>query len=237
MAGVSEKNKEINVVMAVDDAAIRMSLGYLFSVVLEYNLRASSDFGEVLNILDQLRQPQVLIVCGPAEESIELIRAASRLPQVSAILALDREGGGSFGANAFRAGAVDVVRPPFGLKEMALRVQLRLGEGLGFDELGQENLNWEAEAFFANEAQLTTAEAQVARILIGRDGEIVTRDELSHLIDHRPWKYGDRKFDVHVAKIRKKFHAAFGSKIEVKTIRSAGYKLTIQEGGQFVQLH
>lgn len=227
----------ISVVLAVEDASIRMSLGYLFSVVLEYDFKATS----VLEDADSLVRPsgngRVLIVSGEQAKSLDLVRKVAKSDVPPVIVVLDHLSDGQFGAEAFRAGATDVVRPPFALKEMAYRVQLRVDEMPALEDLSQERVNWDAEAYVANEAQLTTAEAQVARILIRHDGEIVSRDDLSYQIDQRPWKYGDRKFDVHVAKIRKKFQAAFGAKIEVETVRSAGYKLTFLEDGPSSGIH
>ncbi len=229
LGSLDNKQKPISVIMAVEDAGIRMSLGYLFSVVFEYDLKASSNFADVLDMIVDDDSSKVLIVSGDCQKSLELIAKVNELSNPPDILALDHKCDGLFGIAAFRAGATDVVRPPFALKEMAYRVQLRLNKIPELDELEEEKVNWDAEAFVANEAKLTTAEAQIARVLIRHDSEIVSRDDLSLVIDQRPWKYGDRKFDVHVAKIRKKFHAAFGSKIEVKTVRSAGYRLTISE--------
>jgi two-component system, OmpR family, response regulator len=62
--------------------------------------------------------------------------------------------------------------------------------------------------------------------LFSHDGQIVTRDDLSYAVDARPWRYGDRKFDVHVAKIRKKLLDSFGSQMSVSTVRSSGYCLS-----------
>ncbi|WP_372886857.1 winged helix-turn-helix domain-containing protein [Shimia sp.] len=208
-----------------------MSLGYLFSVVFDYEVKTSADFTEIPGMIAQIGAPAVLIVSGGASRSLALIAEVSRMPAPPQILALDHDCDGAFGVAAFRAGACDVVRPPFALREMAYRVQLRLGRPPEVAGLDEEKVTWDAEAFVANQARLTTAEAQIARVLIRHDSEIVSRDDLSLMIDRRPWKYGDRKFDVHVAKIRKKFHAAFGSRIEVKTVRSAGYRLTICEEG------
>ena len=45
---------------------------------------------------------------------------------------------------------------------------------------------------------LTQAEARVLRVLAARQGQIVTRDDLSMHLYGMPWTYGDRRFDVHV---------------------------------------
>ncbi|KKN39508.1 hypothetical protein LCGC14_0742560 [marine sediment metagenome] len=63
------------------------------------------------------------------------------------------------------------------------------------------------------------------RVLYAQDGKIVSRDEMSLAVDARPWRYGDRKFDVHVAKLRKKLSKSFGDGISVSTVRSSGYRL------------
>ena len=234
---MDNSSKPVSIIMAVEDAGIRMSLGYLFSIVFEYDLKASSEFGDIREMIVSGDSQQVLIISGDPQKSLELIAEVSLLSNPPDIIALDHKCDGSFGFAAFRAGAADVVRPPFALKEMAYRVQLRLNKISDIADLDEEKVNWDAEAFVANEAKLTTAEAQIARVLIRHDSEIVTRDDLSLVIDQRPWKYGDRKFDVHVAKIRKKFQAAFGTKIEVKTVRSAGYKLTITEDNLDSRVH
>ncbi|WP_353340392.1 winged helix-turn-helix domain-containing protein [Pelagimonas sp. KU-00592-HH] len=230
-------DNRISVVLAVEDASIRMSLGYLFSVVLEYDFKATSILEDAASLLRPSGSGRVLIISGDQDKSLELVRKVAKTDTPPVIVVLDHLSDGQFGAQSFRAGATDVVRPPFALKEMAYRIQLRVDEMPALEEFSQERVNWDAEAYVANEAQLTTAEAQVARILIRHDGEIVSRDDLSYQIDQRPWKYGDRKFDVHVAKIRKKFQAAFGAKIEVETVRSAGYKLTFLEDGLSSGVH
>jgi DNA-binding response OmpR family regulator len=239
MKSEAKQPKQVFAMMAVADAGIRMSFGYLFTVVLERSLHASSSCAEVMQNLESGQQCKVLIISCPNEEaeSLELIRHAAQMPNPPVIIVLDSKGGSGFGAEAFKAGADDVVRPPYPLKEFAYRLKTRLNEKADLEELAEEKISWDAEAFVARQARLTTAEAQVVRILISKDGEIVTRDDLSHAIDHRPWTYGDRKFDVHVAKIRKKLQAAFGSTISVKTIRSAGYTLTVDEGGLETSSH
>lgn len=60
-------------------------------------------------------------------------------------------------------------------------------------------------------------------------GQIVTRDTLSLAIDNKPWSYGNRKFDVHVARIRKKLDSAYGGDLKLRTVRSAGYQLTVNQ--------
>lgn len=215
------------------DVGMRVALNHLFSVIYRRAVRTTADCADAACLLQAGMRPRVLVV-GQAErggDDIALIRAAAGLQDGPFVIALDRQHTPGDGVTAFLAGADDVVRPPFPLKEFALRLCARLGPALcGVEgrDLDMQS-DWDAEADIACRAGLTSAEAQVVHVLIARSGRIVTRDDLSHAIDRRPWTYGDRKFDVHVAKIRKKLTVTFGSRISVRTVRSSGYRLTMND--------
>lgn len=222
------------------DAAIGIAMEHLFSVILHRPARIVADDREARGLLEQGLRPQVLIA-GRGRSStaaLGLIRQAAELEPTPFIVALDWRDRPEAGVQAFLAGADDVVCAPVPLKEFALRLRARLGGGLcGLDE-GNVDLtsDWDAEADIVCRAGLTEAESQVINMLLSHSGQIVTRDALSQAIDRRPWTYGDRKFDVHVAKIRKKLTAAFGPRISVRTVRSSGYMLTLADGGAAAEL-
>ncbi|MDK3016732.1 winged helix-turn-helix domain-containing protein [Pseudodonghicola flavimaris] len=233
MDGSRDRETRQHAVLIVEtDIASRLALEHLFSVILRQPLRACADCSEAMGLLAEGCRPAMAIVgkCDRAGADLELIACAAAVGV--RVIALDWLERPEQAAEAFLAGACDVVRVPFTLKEMALRFRARLvgSPGVGLagnwsDELDFD-ADWEAEADIALRAGLTAAEAQVVHILISRSGHIVTRDELSHAIDQRPWAYGDRKFDVHIAKIRKKLTAAFGHRIAVRTERASGYRMT-----------
>ena len=228
-----EQQRRAFVLVAESDGSIRVSLGYLFEVVCHRSVHLLSDCAAAVRLLDTGPSLQVVVVgCHGANNNghLELIRAAAAMQPRPLVIAVDHEGTPKNGVNAFLAGADDVVRLPFSLKEFALRLRVRMeAAGVSCDFDAEGNDDWDAEAHVAHQAGLTAAEAQVLRVLIRRDGRIVSRDELSRAIDHRPWDYGDRKFDVHVARIRRKLGATFGDRISVRTIRSAGYQLTVTD--------
>ena len=214
------------------NASVRMSLDYLFGVVCRRNVQTMSDWVEAVRVLTCGPVPEIVVVgCfGTNNGHLEMIRTAAAMTPKPLVIAVDHEGTPENGVSAFLAGADEVVRLPFSLMEFALRLRGRM-EAFGivseFD-FGTDD-DWDAEAHVAHQAGLTSAEAQVLRVLIRRDGKIVSREELSRAIDNRPWDYGDRKFDVHVGKIRKKLKMTFDARISVRTIRSAGYRLTMNE--------
>ncbi|MEI4472034.1 helix-turn-helix domain-containing protein [Frigidibacter sp. MR17.24] len=73
--------------------------------------------------------------------------------------------------------------------------------------------------------RLTPNEADILRVLVREAGRTVTRDALSRQIDRCDWEYGDRKFDVHVTRIRRKLSLSFGDRYHVAAVRSEGYRL------------
>jgi two-component system, OmpR family, response regulator len=222
-----------NLALVVDsDASVRMSLDYLFGVVCRRNVQTMPNCIESLKVLACETVPEIVVVgCfGPNNGHLEMIRAAAALTPRPMVIAVDHDGTPENGVRAFLAGADEVVRLPFSLMEFALRLKGRMdavGKAYEFDFGADED--WDAEAHVAQQAGLTSAEAQVLRVLIRRDGKTVSREELSRAIDNRSWSYGDRKFDVHVGKIRKKLKTSFADKISVSSIRSVGYRLTMNE--------
>lgn len=222
------------------DLACRMGLQHLFAVILGRSARVTADGAEVLGALRGGVRPRLVVVglCSGQDVALAVIGAAKATG--ACVIALDWRQASDWAVRAFLAGADDVAPAPIRLKEFALRMAARLGpqdSGLAACQLDL-TADWETEADIALRAGLTEAEARVVSILIGGGGHIVTRDELSLAIDQRPWDYGDRKFDVHVAKIRKKLCKAFGTRITVSTVRALGYRMTIAgsdlspQGGQ-----
>ncbi len=139
------------------------------------------------------------------------------------IIVIDHVADEHSSADALAAGADDVLRMPYPPCEFEARLALRMRQaqmsvtGNGVDV-----------PLFAR-AQLTPMESEITRVLIAHKGRIVTRNQLSQKFDQSDWLYGDRKFDVHITKIRKKLQAAFGERYIVRTIRSKGYTIQLSD--------
>ena len=108
---------------------------------------------------------------------------------------------------------------PFSLREFDARLRLRLRDR-GVAPAGESD-----EGGLAKLA-LTPVEARIVDLLMRDKGRIVTRNELSRLLHDCDWEYGDRKFDVHITKIRKKLRKGFGDRYTVRAVRSVGYLLS-----------
>jgi len=216
------------------DPALAHPLKYLFLVILKHRFETISSFQKISELEIDLSTKSVVLVHVPRECDGE-IQAVDRLKSLDKkpVIIVLRERENNCGIDAFLAGADDVVQWPCPLEELAARVGVRLGHVLDREHFRNGKVQWETEAYISERAQLTTVEAEILRVLYSRQGEIVSRDEMSHAIDGRPWQYGDRKFDVHVGRIRKKFSREFGPEISVATVRSSGYRLLTvnQDGG------
>lgn len=70
---------------------------------------------------------------------------------------------------------------------------------------------------------LTAAEFSLLEILLGRAGNIVTRDELTRTVLGRSLTPYDRSIDVHVSKLRKKLGRGTDNRERIKSVRGSGY--------------
>ncbi len=139
------------------------------------------------------------------------------------IIVIDHAGTANSAADALAAGADDVLRMPLQAHELVARVALRMRQA------GMAEKSISLETPLIARAQLTPVEADIMRILLSHRGQIVSRNQLSRQLDKADWLYGDRKFDVHITRIRKKLRAAFGNRYLVCTIRSKGYLVQISD--------
>lgn len=137
------------------------------------------------------------------------------------IFALDRADTERSAAHAFAAGADDVLRMPFRAAEFEARLQRVLRPGHPADTTPPPT---ELEELTAR-LDLTPVEGRILEVLLDRVGQIVTRNELSQALHGTDWAYGDRRFDVHVTRIRRKLREVGDTGYAVQTIRSVGYML------------
>ena len=63
----------------------------------------------------------------------------------------------------------------------------------------------------------------------GRQVVIGQGDELSQHLYGRDWDYQDRRFDVHIGRIRRKIRDTFKGLYAIQTIRSAGYMFEVKK--------
>ena len=157
----------------------------------------------------------VVAVDAPAEPPLALLsRLRVQLPDCL-LIAVDVCDSADSAMRAFAAGAHDVLRLPFRPAEY----EVRLSRGLVRTQLYGDVI---AESLVAR-LDLTDVQKRILRMLATRQGDIVTRNELSQRLFGTNWSYGDRRFDVHMTQIRRKLREATDDIYTVQTVRSRGY--------------
>jgi two-component system, OmpR family, response regulator CpxR len=88
------------------------------------------------------------------------------------------------------------------------------------------------EATYAGQPiALTTVEFDVLHLLAAASGRVVSRGEISKVALGRPYTAYDRSVDMHVMNLRRKLQVVAGERVQIKTVRSAGYLLVVEPGG------
>jgi DNA-binding response OmpR family regulator len=129
-------------------------------------------------------------------------------------------------------GADDYITKPFSVRELLARVRAilrrvngpeRLPDELRFDDVVVDFRRYEARKNGVA-LDMTRKEFGVLRLLAGRAGEVVTRDELLNEV----WGYDStpttRTVDNHVASLRAKLEASPSQPRHLLTIHGVGYK-------------
>lgn len=233
-----EGHTKISLLLISADEDVRTEVSRMIERVLCCDLAVAGAIEDVQNEPRQTSLYDLILVQLPEnpDATFDAIKEITTAPDGPLVMVLNNAGSES-GVLSLLAGAVDVVDWPISINELALRILLRLGKSLDHAHLYRSERLCEIEAIVASSADLTVKEAQILHVLFMNTGEIVSRDALSLEVDARLWRYGDRKFDVHVAKIRKKLVGMFDDAIDLSTIRSSGYQLTVKRDlGELLQI-
>jgi two-component system response regulator CpxR len=75
--------------------------------------------------------------------------------------------------------------------------------------------------------ELTGVEFALLEVLMHSPGKVIAREELAEVVLGRKFNPLDRSLDMHLSRLRKKLAEGSAHEDRVKTIRGAGYQLTI----------
>lgn len=144
-------------------------------------------------------------------------------------------------------GADDYLPKPFNPRELVARIHAilrrtarvgaqaedRLGERATPIHLQELTVNVDRrEATYAGQPiALTTVEFDVLHQIAAAEGRVVSRAEISKVALGRPYTAYDRSVDMHVMNLRRKLQLVAGERAQIKTVRSAGYMLVVDAGG------
>jgi two-component system response regulator CpxR len=178
----------------------------------------------------------VLDVMLPGRNGFTLLRelraTAPRLP----IVMLTARGEPVDRILGLELGADDYVAKPFDPRELAARLRAvlrRTGsdgpvagspEALAAGRLRLDVAHRRAEVD-GQPLALTAAEWRVLACLVGAQGRLVNRSDLTETALGRRLTAFDRSVDTHVNNLRRKLERAGGAGIEIRAVRGAGYEL------------
>ncbi|APZ50352.1 helix-turn-helix domain-containing protein [Salipiger abyssi] len=149
------------------------------------------------------------------DDMLALIASTRRHAPDAVILAVDHGNRPRGAAEAFAAGADDALRADHDPSELQARLAVRL----------QSAAQVSQRAARLVQLGLTPIEERIFVYLNAHRDEIVDRPTLARVLGEETWAYGDRRFDVHIVRIRQKLEAHFGDSLRVRTIRAQGYVL------------
>ncbi len=175
----------------------------------------------------------VLDIMLPGEDGLSIcrrLRVASRVP----IIMLTARGEDIDRIVGLEMGADDYLPKPFNPRELVARIRAVLRRN---EPIPQTGRRFQAGDFLvdldarsvtrekAGRIELTSAEFDLLECFIARPGRILSRDQLMDWTRGRGADPLDRTIDVQVSRLRKKINN--GSGPVIKTVRNAGYVLTV----------
>jgi two-component system, OmpR family, response regulator len=141
-------------------------------------------------------------------------------------------------------GADDYIIKPFLLREVVMRIRAVLdrygaaisrsdpycqdstGERFHFEAGILDTCKRAVTSSAGRDLNLTSTEFELLAILLRNQGRILSRDELSMMLNGRAWVPSDRTLDGHIARVRRKIEPTGGRPQLIKSVRNVGYVYT-----------
>ncbi len=163
-------------------------------------------------------------------EVLRTIRQQSMIP----VIMLTARGDDVDRIVGLEIGADDYLTKPFNHRELVARIKAIMRRvsstevkpndrgQLFIDDLRLNLINH--EVFLGDKVlEITATEFILLKTLIERAGELVLRDELTHLALNRRLTLHDRAIDMHVSNLRRKIGCKPDGRPRLKTVRGSGY--------------
>jgi two-component system response regulator CpxR len=179
----------------------------------------------------------------PCMEGLEVLRSLRRRGsdlRVLLLTALDTDADRIAG---FKYGADDYLSKPFNLRELLARIRAILRRGphrlapappegakdrLAVGDFIMDFVSHTVR-YKNRELELTDIESSLLEELLQSAGKVLSREELAVRVLGRPFHPLDRSLDMHVSRLRRKLEMLEDFESRIKTIRSAGYLLTLND--------
>lgn len=198
-----------------------------------YQVLSARDGSEGLRaILEEDPDLVILDIMLPVLSGFDVCRRARSQGKLMPILMLTARGQEVDRVMGLDLGADDYITKPFSIPELLARVRAHLRRADAGSELPERvsfsDVTVEFESYEAKKAgrdvHLSPKEFGVLRLLVAREGDVVSRTDLLHEV----WGYDrfptTRTVDNHVASLRSKLEDDPGNPRHLLTIHGVGYK-------------
>ena len=202
-----------------------------------FHVMAVGSGEQALDDLPQ-RSPDLIVldVGLPGIDGFETLRRL-RLEHAVPVIMLTARGEEQDRIAGLTAGADDYLPKPFNPMELAARVRAVLKrssgsaappheESAGFGNLVLHDKRREVRVD-GSPVPLTATELRVLEALLDRQGEVLSRAELTEVAVGRPLEPYDRSIDTLVSKLRRKLALAGARGAEIRSLRGHGYVLDV----------
>jgi len=217
------------IVIVEDDESIRTMLEYYFKT-LNYQVRAFESgeamFEEMAGLVPELCILDIMLPGMDGLEILRRLRASTQTRRVPVIM-LTARAAEMDKVSGLELGADDYITKPFGLMELQARVKalLRRTQDENEEELlcyQDLQINPAARLVIRNgeQIELTYKEFELLRLLVSRQGKVLTRDEILSQIWGYEYAGETRTVDMHVKALRQKLGDGY-----ITTVRGVGYKI------------
>jgi two-component system response regulator CpxR len=180
----------------------------------------------------------ILDVMLPGRNGIDVLRALRRQSSTP-VLMLTARGHDNDRIQGLESGADDYLPKPFHPRELLARIRAILRRSAGplaptpdaLVSVGDTTLDPRSRTVRVNNeiVELTSAEFDLLRVLLGAAGQVVTREELFRAVLGREFNVFDRSIDNHVSSLRKKLGSKVNGIERIKSVRGTGYIYTAIE--------
>jgi two-component system alkaline phosphatase synthesis response regulator PhoP len=229
----------VTTVCIVED---ELSLSDMIRMNLElegYGIISIHDGKEAVDRIDELCQADLVIldVMLPHKSGIDVcneLRKKSAVP----VLFLSAKGTTADKIAGLKAGGNDYLAKPFDLEELLLRVKILVGRTFGGEEsdtltIGVKTVNFSTfEVRDMNNGTVTTLskrEIELLRLFGQNEGKVISRDEILDRVWGKDQFPTSRTIDNYILAFRKLFEVDPREPKYFHSVRSVGYKFTLNE--------
>lgn len=223
----------MRILIVEDETSLRESLVAQFAAS-EFNTEGAANGEEGLYLATEFSFDVAVIDLGlPKISGMELIKQLRSKGRSFPILILTARDQWQEKVNGLQAGADDYVTKPFHFQEVLARVQALLrrssGKAQSVWRAGVIALDTVAQQLTVNDKpiELTSFEYKILELLMHRNGEVISKTELTEHLYAQDFDRDSNTIEVLVGRLRRKLDPDDVIK-PIETLRGRGYRFALQ---------